>query len=756
MKNVSLDSHSTLAVELLEDRTLLAASPIGPEFRVNNTITGAQVTTPRPGSIAADPAGNFVVVWSSEGQDGSSYGVYARRYSKAGTPLANEFRVNQTTLGNQGEPVVAMDADGDIVVVWTSDGQDGSGLGVYARRYSPTGLPLTGEFRVNQSTAGDQWSPSVAMDALGNFTVAWQSENQDGSFDGIIARRFSAIGTPLTNEFIVNASTFGSQVTPTVAMNAAGSFVVAWTGVGQDLFSDGVYARRFSAAGVPQGGDILVNTYLIDNQTLPAVVVQPNGDFVVAWTSFGQDLSGAGVYAQRFNAAGAKQGGEFRVNQTTFKDQIGPAIAARPNNAFVVTWASDGQDGSFFGIFAREYNANGVATSNEFRVNTRTQDEQAYPSIASNAEGDYIITWSSLNQDGSSTGVYAQRYDVPTPLSVSINGRTSAVRSQPLTYTLTAADATATSFTYSIDWNGDGIVDQTLVGPSTVNVPRTFGTAGNFNVRVFVTTPDDRVSSTVVRSVQITEQLLEVDAADPTKTNLLIGGTPLIDVYYLYPGILQVFAENNQIFGTILPNGEFVGTTILRPLPAFNGKLVVFAGDGTDVILGEIYDKPMELYGGGGPDALFGGFAADRLDGGDGPDLLRGGRFSSTGDTLIGGDGDDVLIGSAATDVLFGGAGNDLIITGPVQFTGYETGRLYDLRAEWSSSRTYNQKIANLSGTGTGPRANNDTFLIPGQTIVDDPVVDVALGQEGQDWLLLDIGEDVGDAVAGEVVTDLL
>jgi len=44
------------------------AQPLGPEFRINSFPTGIQ-GSPR---IATDTAGNFVVVWRSDAQDGSA------------------------------------------------------------------------------------------------------------------------------------------------------------------------------------------------------------------------------------------------------------------------------------------------------------------------------------------------------------------------------------------------------------------------------------------------------------------------------------------------------------------------------------------------------------------------------------------------------------------------------------------------------------------------------------------------------------
>src|SRR5947199_350489 len=93
----------------------------------------------------------------------------------AAQPLGSEFRVNTYTTSYQGRPRVAADGAGNFVVVWGSVVQDGSGTGVFGQRYSSSGAPQGPEFRVNTYTTGDQRSPSVAADAAGNFVVVWQS-----------------------------------------------------------------------------------------------------------------------------------------------------------------------------------------------------------------------------------------------------------------------------------------------------------------------------------------------------------------------------------------------------------------------------------------------------------------------------------------------------------------------------------------------------------------------------------------------------
>jgi len=73
-------------------------------------------------------------------------------------PLAatNEVLVNTTTVNDQSTLSVAGFSDGCYVIAWASNGQDGSGLGVYAQTFNDAGAKVNAEFLVNTTTAGDQ------------------------------------------------------------------------------------------------------------------------------------------------------------------------------------------------------------------------------------------------------------------------------------------------------------------------------------------------------------------------------------------------------------------------------------------------------------------------------------------------------------------------------------------------------------------------------------------------------------------------
>ena len=114
------------------------------------------------------------------------------RRAASGIPAGGEFLVNQQTANVTEWPAVAGDAAGNVLVSWAVDAQDGDARGVFARPYDPWGNPLAPEFQVNTFTTGFQSLPSVALGRHGDAVVAWTSLGQDApSSAGVFGQRYS-------------------------------------------------------------------------------------------------------------------------------------------------------------------------------------------------------------------------------------------------------------------------------------------------------------------------------------------------------------------------------------------------------------------------------------------------------------------------------------------------------------------------------------------------------------------------------------
>lgn len=291
--------------------------------------------------IARVDESTAVVVWSS-GPRGNS-DVYLALVGRNGARLGEIQQVNQQTGRNQGEPSVGVSADGTIMVVWESDHQDGDGSGVYGRIYSSTGVSQGGELPLNQTTAGNQSQPVVQGLSEDRFMVAWVSGVIAGrnSVGGLKLRsqvmgRFYQGGSAQRNEFKVSGTDVIVQ-SPATHLGSDGRLHVVWmqrTEINsQDKFD--IWGVSLDAAsGVPAGNPVQINQFSSGEQLNPQIVSQ-GGEVVYVWESVGQDLGGHGIVGRSY-----PNGEEFVINSQRNLDQYDPAIAADDQGKVIVAWAN--------------------------------------------------------------------------------------------------------------------------------------------------------------------------------------------------------------------------------------------------------------------------------------------------------------------------------------------------------------------------------------------------------------------------------
>ncbi|HEX2464557.1 MAG TPA: hypothetical protein VHR17_08015, partial [Thermoanaerobaculia bacterium] len=397
-----------------------AAITVGTEFQVNSFTTGRQYFA----GVAAAPNGAFVVVWTSAGQDGDYTGVFGQRYDSLGVKSGGEFQINTFTPKNEMYAQVGVEPDGDFVVVWNRRLAI-SEADVFGQRYSSAGVKLGSEFQVNTFTPNAQYYPAVAVDGNGAFVVVWTSYSQDGggSDPGVFGQRFSSSGAKVGLEFEVNTYTPGAQKTVAIGMESNGDFVVSWDSPNDADSSFGVRAQRWSSAGAKLGLEFAVNAYTTDGQYGSALGLDADGDFVVVWTSFGQDApGGAGVFGQRYDSAGAKVGGEFQVNTVAAGAQYIPRFNSAPrgvaidtNGDFVVVWTGT------TGILGQRFASTGAKLGSEFQISVYPGAIHNRAATAMEANGDFIVAWNSDPHDGSEYGVFARRFAFVRELDIDDN-----------------------------------------------------------------------------------------------------------------------------------------------------------------------------------------------------------------------------------------------------------------------------------------------------------------------------------------------
>lgn len=234
------------------------------------------------------------------------------------------------------------------------------------------------------------------------------------------------------------------------------------------------------------------------------------------------------------------------------------------------------------------------------------------------------------------------------------NGDATAVASTPITVMVTCASVSP----------GDGVVQlgETLViaGTSGKDLLKVQEKKGEFRIKV------NKQNS--VRDMEGVDQVLMCGFDGPDKLIRPAKST--------VPGVLNGGDDNDKLTGS-------------------NADETLLGGSGSDKISSK-----------GGNDFVDAGDGKDKINAGSGDDIVLAGDGD---DVVSGSKGRDILIGDAGRDQLKGSSGDDILIGGS---TDLDWEALQSILAEWTSERSYEERVANISGDSPSPSgANGDDFL---------------------------------------------
>jgi hypothetical protein len=123
----------------------------------------------------------YVAVWQYKLQESDSWDIRMRSVPISG-PVGSLQRINTYLTDDQTTPVVSIETDGTVVAAWESDGQDGSGLGVFARD-----LDQSSEHQVNRTNYSWQYDAEVTHLINGKYVIVWSDiAMNDGDILGAI------------------------------------------------------------------------------------------------------------------------------------------------------------------------------------------------------------------------------------------------------------------------------------------------------------------------------------------------------------------------------------------------------------------------------------------------------------------------------------------------------------------------------------------------------------------------------------------
>jgi hypothetical protein len=363
---------------------------IGPRIIINDDGTSEDQYYPR---IAMDNEGNFVVVWVDNRNVSANSEIYGQLFNPSGSKIGSNFLINDDGGSyQQYSPSCAMDWAGNFVVVWEDYRDDD--VNIYGQRFDASGdtTGLGGNFLINDDGLSiNQSFPSCAMDSSGNFVVVW-FDYRNGNYD-IYGQRFDNTGMSLGINFRIDQCPGSeTQFDPRVSMNE-NNFVVTWW---DDRNSTSIYKRRFLNDGTPVGDEVKVNE--LDgtaNQQSPAVDMNVAGDVVVTWED---NRSPWGIYFQRLNAVGDELGENLRVAYGWEPD-----VSVGEDGSYVITYYYSDD------IYYKMFTQGGDSIGPPAIANDTSLSQRYSPSIDMDTLGNFVITWHDYRRGDSD--IYAVMVD---------------------------------------------------------------------------------------------------------------------------------------------------------------------------------------------------------------------------------------------------------------------------------------------------------------------------------------------------------
>jgi Protein of unknown function (DUF4038) len=263
----------------------------------------------------------------------------------------------------------SVDLNADVEI--SDDGQ----TSVITGQLSRNGLPMGGLVPLSSSDLLFRKLPSAALDAAGNFLVAWEEENTAGT-DDIMAAWFNSRLEPFGSPFVLNDTTDGQQAEPWVSGDDSGNTIAVWTSYSDDdEIAGDIYGKMFDSSGQPMGPEFLISTDNLGNQFLPQVQMDGDGGFVVAWN-------------------------EESSSDNSSDSSISAGIPAKTLSPRVTG-----------GIYYRVFGADGNPRGTERRVDSDNPGQDRLSRLEVHRHGGFTIRWHARDASGNDQGEHEQGCD---------------------------------------------------------------------------------------------------------------------------------------------------------------------------------------------------------------------------------------------------------------------------------------------------------------------------------------------------------
>lgn len=362
-------------------------------------------------AIAMTGSNSATIVWTGDSDFNTD--IFSQSINQTGNrswPTDKRVSAGNGTA-QQVTPAIAADPAGNAVVVWRDLRNES--CAIYAQALDSSGNRL---WKADQHIANVRYcqatdDTTITANTSGNFLIVWS----DGD---IFAQLLDISGNRLwPSNLVISAGPYLRE-SPAAAALTNGDFIITWVGWGTGIGETSIFAQRVDTLGtIHWPGDRQVNSVPdTSRQFAPAVTADSSGSSIIVWQDQRNQQNGTSlydIYAQRLDIDGNRTWiNDLQVSDPNNSEHNDPQITGIAGGRFIVTWQDPRLFNSYgWDIFAQRIDSNRTrAWTNDLRVNTDSNNTyQGTPMIISNADGQALVAWTD-NRNGN-VQIYAQRMD---------------------------------------------------------------------------------------------------------------------------------------------------------------------------------------------------------------------------------------------------------------------------------------------------------------------------------------------------------
>ena len=348
--------------------------------------------------VAIDANGNAIAVWH---QNDGRTNIYTNRYTASTGLWGTAALLETNNTGFAYNPQIAIDADGNAIVVWWQ--YVGYPSNIWSNRYTASTDSWSGAARIESNTAGNAIEPQIAIDDGGNAVVVWQQYDDVADRYDIWSNRYTAsTGLWGTAEMIETDNSGWTYMTPQVAVDANGNAIAVWHQ--SNGTRTNIWTNRYTASTGLWGTAAMIETDNAGDANNPQIAVDANGNAVAVWHQ--HDGTRTNIWSNRYSASTGLWGTAALIETDDTGNANDPQVAVDANgNAMAVWYQSDGTQTN---IWSNRYTASTGLWGTAALIETDDTGNANDPQIAIDTNGNAVAIWRQT--DGTRMNVWTNMY----------------------------------------------------------------------------------------------------------------------------------------------------------------------------------------------------------------------------------------------------------------------------------------------------------------------------------------------------------